>query len=119
MEARMPGYRHCKLFSLLSVVLIVAASVPRQATGQATPLVRPDLQSLYERLLRQIDQIRAFDHHGHPGYWNDPDVDAMTIPPSSTPFRLRESNPELIAAAQALFGYPYSDLTPEHARWLT
>ena len=27
-------------------------------------------------------------------------------------------NPELIAAAKALFGYPYDDLSPEHAKWL-
>jgi uncharacterized protein len=32
--------------------------------------------------------------------------------------RERDSNPELVAAAKALFGYPYSDLSPEHAQWL-
>ncbi|MFY9910836.1 MAG: amidohydrolase family protein, partial [Candidatus Sulfotelmatobacter sp.] len=48
-----------------------------------------------------------------------PDVDAMAAPPDfSEAVRTRGDNPELIAAAKALFGYPYSDLSPEHAKWL-
>ncbi len=33
-------------------------------------------------------------------------------------YRTRDDNPELAAAAKALFGYPYNDLSPEHAKWL-
>ena len=33
-------------------------------------------------------------------------------------FATRDTNPELVAAAKALFGYPYNDLSPEHAKWL-
>ena len=32
--------------------------------------------------------------------------------------RLRDTNPEFVAAAKALFGYPYDDFKPDHARWL-
>ncbi len=46
------------------------------------------------------------------------DVDAMAAPPGSAALRERDTNPELVAAAKALFGYPYSDLAPEHAKWL-
>src|SRR6478736_1525294 len=57
--------------------------------------------------------------HAHPGYADDPDVDAMAAPPNaSEALRTRDDNPELAAAAKALFGYPYNDLSPEHAKWL-
>src|SRR5207248_5203559 len=49
---------------------------------------------------------------------DDPDVDAMAAPPGSAALRERDTNPELIAAAKALFGYPYDDLSAEHAKWL-
>ena len=42
----------------------------------------------------------------------------MASPPGSAPLRERDTNPELVAAAKALFGYPYNDLSPEHAKWL-
>ena len=43
----------------------------------------------------------------------------MAAPPDfSDAVRTRDDNPELIAAAKALFGYPYTDLSPEHAKWL-
>src|SRR5512146_2579792 len=98
------------------VVLFAASSL---AFGQARPFPGPDVQQIYERLLPQIERIPAFDHHAHPGFADDPDVDAMAAPPGSVPFRERDTNPELIAAAKALFGYPYDDLSPEHAKWLT
>ncbi len=89
------------------------------AAGQARPLPGPDVEQIYQRLLPQIEKIPAFDHHAHPGFSDDPDVDAMAAPPDfSEPVRTRADNPELIAAAKALFGYPYSDLSPEHAKWL-
>jgi len=89
------------------------------AAAQARPLPGPDVQQTYQRLLPQIDKIPAFDHHAHPGFSDDPDVDAMAATPgASEALRQRDDNPELIAAARALFGYPYSDLSPEHAKWL-
>jgi len=59
-----------------------------------------------------------FDHHAHPGYADDPDVDAMAAPPGSAALRERETNAELVQAAKALWGYPYNDLSPEHTKWL-
>ena len=88
------------------------------AFAQARPLPGPDVQQIYHRLLPQIEKIPIFDHHAHPGFFDDPDVDAMAAPPGSAALRERDSNPELVAAAKALFGYPYDDLSPEHAKWL-
>jgi uncharacterized protein len=88
------------------------------ATGQARPLPGPDVQQIYQRLLPQIEKIPIFDHHAHPGFSDDPDVDAMAAPPGSAALRERDTNPELVTAAKALFGYPYDDLSPEHAKWL-
>lgn len=80
--------------------------------GQARPLPGPDVQQIYQRLLPQVDKIPAFDHHAHPGFADDPDVDAMAAPPNaSEALRTRDDNPELVAAAKALFGYPYSDFS--------
>ncbi|HEY7304470.1 MAG TPA: amidohydrolase family protein [Bryobacteraceae bacterium] len=86
--------------------------------AQSSPYGSGDLRQEYETLLRSIEQIPIFDDHGHPGFPDDPDVDAMASPPGSLPLRIRADNPELIAASKALFGYPYSDFSPEHARWL-
>jgi len=86
--------------------------------AQSTPYGSGDVRQLYETLLRSINQIPIFDDHGHPGFPDDPDVDAMASPPGSLPLRIRADNPELIAASKALFGYPFSDFSPAHARWL-
>jgi hypothetical protein len=89
------------------------------AIAQAHPFPGPDLQQIYQRLLPQIQKIPAFDHHAHPGFADDPDVDAKaSAPDTSLPQRTHPDNRELIAAAKSLFGYPYGDLSPEHAKWL-
>jgi len=88
------------------------------SAGQARPLPGPDVQQIYQRLLPQIEKIPIFDHHAHPGFSDDPDVDAMAAPPGSLALRERDTNPELVAGAKALFGYPYDDLSSEHAKWL-
>jgi hypothetical protein len=88
------------------------------ASSQARPYPGSDLQDICNRLLPQIEKIPIFDHHAHPGFFDDPDVDAMAAPPGSSPLRERETNPELVAAAKSLFAYPYDDLSPEHAKWL-
>jgi hypothetical protein len=89
------------------------------STAQARPFPDGDVPQIYQRLLPQIEKIAAFDHHAHPGYADDPDVDAMAAPPNaSEALRTRDDNPELAAAAKALFGYPYNDLSPDHAKWL-
>jgi uncharacterized protein len=98
---------------------LAAITLAGLAASQARPLPGPDVQQTYQRLLPQIEKIAAFDHHAHPGFADDPDVDAMaSAPDTSLPLRTRDDNPELIAAAKALFGYPYDDLSPEHSKWL-
>ena len=99
-------------------LVFAICAVPFIAFGQARPLPGPDVQQIYQRLLPQIEKIPIFDHHAHPGFADDPDVDAMASPPGSAALRTRDTNPELIAASKALFGYPYNDLSPEHAKWL-
>jgi len=101
------------------VILSLGLGVPLIAVAQARPFPGPDVPQIYQRLLSEIDEIPAFDHHAHPGFADDPDVDAMAAPPNaSEAVRTRDDNPELIAAAKALFGYPYNDFSHDHAKWL-
>jgi hypothetical protein len=89
------------------------------ARAQAKPLPGADLQKTYERLLKQIDRIPIYDNHSHATFPDDSDMDAMASPPDeSTVLRLRDTNPEFVAAAKALFAYPFDDFKPEHAKWL-
>src|ERR1700746_1591256 len=98
-------------------LLCVVVCHPIFSAAQPRPFPGPDVQQIYQRLLPQIEKIPAFDHHAHPGFADDPDVDAMAAPPGSAALRERDTNPELVAAAKALFGYPYNDLSPDHAKW--
>jgi len=89
------------------------------ALAQAKPLAGADVPKIYERLLKQIDQIPIYDNHSHATFPDDSDMDAMAAPPDeSSVLRLSETNPEFVAAAKSLFGYPYDDFKPEHAKWL-
>jgi len=86
--------------------------------GQSRALPQEDVQPIYRRLLAQIEQIKIFDHHAHPGFGDDPDVDAQATPPQHLPRRARDTNPELVIAVKALFDYPYSDMSEEHMKWI-
>jgi len=89
------------------------------AEAQAKPLPSGDVRSIYTRLLEQIDRIPIYDNHSHATFPDDSDMDAMAAPPGeSSVLRLRDDNPEFVAAAKALFAYPYNDFRPEHAQWL-
>jgi uncharacterized protein len=108
-----------KLPYRVSCLLLLLVPISSFSTAQARALPGPDVHEIYDRLLPQIETIPAFDHHAHPGYADDPDIDAMAAPPdASLPLRTRDDNPELVAAAKALFAYPYADFSPEHAKWL-
>jgi uncharacterized protein len=100
-----------------STAVLAVASVARP---QAKPLASPqDVQKIYDRLLPQIDRIPIYDNHSHATFPDDSDMDAQAAPPDeSSVLRLRDTNPEFVAAAKALFGYPYDDFQPEHAKWL-
>jgi hypothetical protein len=103
----------------LFVGLLLAGALPQFAAAQARPYPSGDVAKTYERLLKQIDTIPMYDNHAHPGFADDTDVDAMASPPDeSATLRLRDDNPEFVAGAKALFGYPYDDFQPEHAKWL-
>lgn len=103
----------------LAILLVVAIGlVPGFVSAQARPYHGPDVQQLYQHYLDVVNSIPAFDHHAHPGFADDADLDAMAAPPGSAAFRERETNPELVAAAKALWGYPYDNFSPEHAKWL-
>ena len=87
--------------------------------AQARAIPGKDVTAIYDRLLPQIEKIPIVDMHAHPGYWDDADVDAMAVTVTDLdPARTRASNPEWLAAFKALYGYPYSDVSPEHMRWL-
>jgi predicted TIM-barrel fold metal-dependent hydrolase len=101
-----------------SVTFLLLTFASSLAAAQARPFPGNDVQQIYQRLLPQIEKIPMFDHHAHPGFADDPDVDAMASPPGSAALRERDTNPELVAAAKAMWGYPYNDLSPEHTKWL-
>jgi hypothetical protein len=104
----------CALTSLLGLLAYCPSSRP-----QARPFPGKDITEIYDRLLPQIEKIPIVDMHAHPGYWDDTDVDAMAVTTTELdPARSRPTNTEWAAAAKALYGYPYSDLSPEHVRWL-
>lgn len=102
--------------ALCFAALVLVASIAAKA--QTAPLPGNDVSAIYERLFAQIKKIPVFDGHGHVGNADDPDVDAMVSPPGRSARRLSDDNPELVEAAKELFGYPYDDLTAEHAKWL-
>ena len=106
------------LHSLAALTLAILAA--RSAGAQSSPYPSADLPKLYLKLLAKIDAIPLYDNHAHPGFADDADVDAMASPPDeSNAFRLRVDNPEFVAAAKSLFGYPYDDFKPEPAKWLS
>src|SRR5438045_447625 len=86
--------------------------------AQSRPLVPPAAGAIYQRLLPQISQIRLFDHHAHPAFPGDDDVDIAPPPPGQTPLRLRDGNHETSAAARNLFACPSADMKGAHGKWL-
>src|SRR3981189_159578 len=90
------------------------------AYPQAKPLASSqDIQKIYAHTLPKIDRIPIYDNHSHATFPDDSDMDAQAAPPDETSvLRLRDSNPEFVAAAKSLFAYPYDDFQPEHAKGL-
>jgi uncharacterized protein len=103
--------------ALASAILALTLATTR-SSAQSRALVAPAAAPIYQRLLPQITRIKLFDHHAHPAVAGDADVDIAPPPPGSSMLRLRDDNPEPIAAARALFGFPFADLNGAHARWL-
>jgi hypothetical protein len=99
----------------LAALLSISSTYP-----QAKPFASPqDIQKIYDHLFPQIDRIPIYDNHSHATFPDDSDMDAQAAPPDeSSVLRLRDTNPEFVTAAKALFNYPYDDFQPEHAKWL-
>jgi len=89
--------RTAAILTLLSASGVVLSS-------QARPLVAPAAAAMYQQLLPEIARIKIFDHHAHPAWPDDPDVDAAPPPPGASPLRFREDNPEFALAAKAFAG---------------
>lgn len=105
---------HAILLAVLS--LTTAFTAAAQAKPSASPA---EVAKIYDRLFPQIDKIPIYDNHSHATFPDDSDMDAQAAPPDeSSVLRLRDTNPEFVAAAKSLFGYPYEDFSPEHAKWL-
>src|SRR6478736_3498114 len=87
-----------------TVALFAGFLLASTAAGQAKPLAGADVSKIYERLLKQIDQIPIYDNHSHATFPDDSDMDAMTGPPDeSSVLRLRDTNPEFAVGAKALY----------------
>ena len=82
-------------------VLMIAGSRP---SAQSRPLVAPEAAVICRRLLPQISRIKIFDHHAHPGFADDQEVDPAPVPAGALPLRLSPENPDWAAATRALFG---------------
>jgi uncharacterized protein len=107
------------LSKAISICALAGVMCATNASAQARPLAGADVPVIYERLLKKIDQIPLYDNHSHATFPDDSDMDAQAAPPDeSAVLRLRDDNPEFVAAAKSLFGYPYDDFKPEHAKWL-
>src|SRR5579864_1928314 len=80
---------------LTSAFLLLVWTAP--ATPQAKPAPASELPKIYERLLKQIDQIPIYDNHSHASFADDSDMDAMAAPPGeSSVLRLSDTNPEFV-----------------------
>jgi hypothetical protein len=91
--------------TIAAVALLAAFGLASaHADAQSRPLVAPEATAIYQRLLPQIARIKLFDHHAHPAFPDDADVDIAPPPPGATMLCCaRES--ETVAAARALFGF--------------
>jgi len=108
-----------KRFIGLTVVFAGTLVLSPRLRAQTSPFPSADFPAIYDRISQKIERIPIYDNHAHPGFADDSDVDAMASPPDeSSVLRLRDDNPEFVTAAKALFGYPYDDFKPEHAKWL-
>lgn len=103
---------------VLRFTLLVGAACAATLAAQSRPLVAPAAAPIYQRLLPQISAIKIFDHHAHPGFPGDEEIDPAPVPPSDPPYRLREENPDWAAASRALFAFPFSDFAGAHGKWL-
>src|ERR1700688_5285905 len=98
---------HLQMKYLIRVVILACVTLAAACTAsaQAKPVAAPaEVAKVYERLFAQIDKIPIYDNHSHATFPDDSDMDAQAAPPEeSAVIRLREDNPEFVAAAKSLF----------------
>jgi len=68
----------------LGIALLLTLAVTATARAQAKPLPGADVQKIYDRLLKQIEQIPIYDNHSHATFPDDSDMDAMASPPGES-----------------------------------
>ena len=103
----------------MAALVFATISTAATAYAQARPFPTGEVEKIYGRLVEQIDRMPIYDNHSHATFPDDSDMDAQAAPPDeSSVIRLRDDNPEFVAAAKALFHYPYDDFEPAHAKWL-
>src|SRR5207253_6116084 len=88
---------------VIGIIAIFFAALGRAAAAgaQAKPLSGGDVERIYTRLREQIARIPIYDNHSHATFPDDADMDAMAAPPGeSSVLRLRDDNPEFVAAAK-------------------
>src|SRR5262249_61647730 len=102
----------------LVMLLLPMTALPFKLSAQS---------SEYERLLAEIERIKAIDNHPHvtrvvaPGE-EDHEYDALPfelLEPFPLMVRLRPDNLEYTAAWRALFGYRYFDMSEAHIKELS
>ena len=88
-----------------ALTCVVAAGVASaHLDAQSRALVAPEAAAIYQRLLPLISRIKIFDHHAHPGFSGDEEVDPAPVPEGAFPLRLTPGNPDWAAANRALWG---------------
>jgi uncharacterized protein len=101
------------------LLAVMGAGILLAVTGRAQ--TAPDPQ-----LMQEINHIAAIDDHTHipklvaPGEKDD-DYDALPcapLEPTADPTLVRPDNPLFLQAWKTLYGYRYSDKTPEHLQEL-
>src|SRR5580698_5076745 len=106
----------------MKTLLLVFALSALPVFAQTNQQLQPD-----PSLLSEINQIKAIDNHSHPpaldGPHGEKDTDFDALPcdplePTDAGLMFREDNPVYIKAWQAMFGYKYNDMAPEHVKEL-
>src|SRR5260221_11748411 len=116
-QVTVPRSRTAALLLAWGAAVLACVALP----GGATAATAADLGADPE-LTAFIAKLRAVDNHSHanstaPG---DSDYDALPLDgiPITLPAQLRPENPDWLAAYQALYQYPYSDLSDAHMNGL-
>ncbi len=106
----------------MKTLLLVFALSALPLFAQTKQQLQPD-----PGLMSEINQIKAIDNHSHPpaldGPHGEKDTDFDALPcdplePTDAGLMFREDNPVYIKAWQTMFGYKYTDRSPDHVKEL-